>query len=101
MIRRAGLRRPAGRGAALLLLLALLPAVPSAGAEEKSELWVAVAMSLRPAMQETADLFEARHPATEVVLNAGASGLLLQQMLRGAPADLFVSASPREPDRLA
>lgn len=84
-----------------MLLLALLPAVPAAGAEEKRELWVAVAMSLRPAMRETADLFEARHPGAEVVLNAGASGVLLQQMLRGAPADLFVSASPKEPDRLA
>ena len=84
-----------------MLLLALLPAFAGARGAEKRELWVAVAMSLLPAMRETAELFEARHPDAEIVLNAGASGLLLQQMLRGAPTDLFVSASPAEPDRLA
>lgn len=97
----AGRRRWARRGAALCLLLALLPAVEGARAEGRRTLWVSVAMSLLPAMQETADLFEARHPGVEVALNAGASGVLLQQMLRGAPTDLFVSASPAEPDRLA
>ena len=58
-------------------------------------------MSLLPAMQDAAELFEERNPGTEVLLNGGASGLLLQQTLRGAPTDLFVSASPVELDRLA
>jgi molybdate transport system substrate-binding protein len=67
----------------------------------KRTLWVATAISLLPAMQETADLYRQRHDGVEVLFNAGASGLLCQQLLRGAPADVFVSASPVEVDRLA
>ena len=37
--------------------------------------------------------FEAEHPGTRVVLSFGASSRLGQQVLAGAPADVFVSAS--------
>jgi len=61
---------------------------------------VSVAISLRPAFAELAERFAQAHPGIEVRLNAGASGVLLQQVRRGAPADLYVSASPDEIDRL-
>jgi molybdate transport system substrate-binding protein len=69
-------------------------------AAAKRTVWVAAAISLLPAMRDTADLFEQRNPGVEVAINSGSSGLLCQQMLRGAPADVFVSASPVEVDRL-
>ena len=64
------------------------------------ELVVSVAVSLHPAVQEIAASYRAEFPDIDVVLGTGASGVLLQQVLRGAPADVFLSASPLELDRL-
>ena len=85
----------------LLLAASLVPTMHCTPREEKRSIHVAVAMSLLPAIQDAAELFEQRNPNIDVLLNGGASGLLLQQTLRGAPTDLFVSASPAELDRLA
>jgi len=85
------------RGVALALTL-LASGVGWALAGEA--LHVSVAVSLKPALAEVARSFEERRPGVEVQLNAGASGVLLQQTRRGAPTDLFVSASPLEIDRL-
>ena len=69
-------------------------------AEEPSTVWVSCAMSLKPAVAQVSELFEEDHPGVHVQINAGGSGLLVQQARRGAPVDLFVSASPVEMDRL-
>lgn len=87
--------RPAGAG--LLLWLLGLACSPAAG---ERELHVSVAVSLLPPVREAARLFERSHPGLRVHVNAGASGVLLQQTLRGAPTDLFLAASPGEIDRL-
>jgi len=63
-------------------------------------LWVSTAISLRPAIAEGQALFEADNPGIELLINSAGSGVLLQQVRRGAPVDLFVSASPWEIDRL-
>ena len=44
-------------------------------------------------------LFEAAHPGSKVQLNFGASGALLAQIAKGAPADVFVSADQESMDQ--
>ena len=69
------------------------------GAEGRS-LTASVAISLGPALEDAARLFEAERPGVRVRINAAASGILAQQVRRGAPVDLLISASPREIDWL-
>ena len=72
-----------------------LPAVLlslSAVAAQAGELTVSAASSLSQAFKELAQSFEAGHPGTQVRLNFGASGALLQQIAKGAPVDVFASA---------
>lgn len=72
-----------------------LPAVLlslSALAAQAGELTVSAASSLSQAFKELAQSFEAVHPGTQVRLNFGASGALLQQIAKGAPVDVFASA---------
>jgi molybdate transport system substrate-binding protein len=64
-----------------------------------AELTVSAAASLTNAFKELAPLFEAQHPGTKVQLNFGASGALLQQIARGAPADVFASADQETMDQ--
>lgn len=84
-----------------LLALVLVAGLSGPASAAEGELYVSVAMSLLPATRDAAARFEAGREGVEVLLNAGASGLLAQQALRGAPVDLFLSASPREVERLA
>jgi len=81
---------------ALLGVLLLGPL--SAG--ERERVVVSVAASLLPAVETIARSYEQTHEAVEIAVNGAASGVLLQQVLRGAPVDLLVSASPAELDRL-
>ena len=54
---------------------------------------VFAAASLTRVFDDLAEGFEARHPGTDVVLSSGGSGALAQQILAGAPADVFASAA--------
>lgn len=66
---------------------------PSTGVLESGTLTVFAAASLTEAFEELAERFEARHPEVEVVLNHGGSAALAQQVIAGAPADVFAAAS--------
>lgn len=55
---------------------------------------VFAAASLTDAFTELAEQFEAEHPEVSVLLSVGASSSLAQQVLAGAPADVFAAASP-------
>ena len=87
-----------------LRLFALLLASSVSLAAQAGEITVSAAASLSNAFKDIAPLFEAAHPGSKVQLNFGASGALLAQIAKGAPADVFVSAddyltkpfSPRE-----
>jgi molybdate transport system substrate-binding protein len=58
-----------------------------------ADLTVSAAASLTNAFKDIAAAYEAQNPGTKVLLNFGASGTLLQQMLKGgAPVDVFASA---------
>jgi molybdate transport system substrate-binding protein len=78
--------------ASVLLSLALTACAVDAGADtDDGPLLVAGAADLRPALTALAGSFEAS-TGEEVVLNLGSSGQLAQQLLEGAPMDLYASA---------
>ena len=54
---------------------------------------VFAAASLTDAFDELGTRFEQRHPSVEVVVNTGGSSALAQQVVEGAPADVFSSAA--------
>jgi molybdate transport system substrate-binding protein len=75
---------------ALLFVFGPLAAAPAAA----RTLTVSAAASLTEAMREIGRRFEATRPGTRVRLNFAASGVLIQQIVQGAPVDVFVSADP-------
>jgi len=77
-----------------LLLASALPVAAMA-----ADLTVSAAASLTNAFRELAPLFETANPGTGVQLNFGASGALLQQIAKGAPADVFASADQETMDQ--
>jgi molybdate transport system substrate-binding protein len=64
---------------------------PASGLD--GELLVSAAASLTDAFADVAEAFEAAHPDVDVVLNLGGSSSLREQILAGAPADVFASAN--------
>jgi len=73
------------------------PAAPSSLPESTSvsgTLNVFAAASLTGTFTELGKAFEAANPGTTVVFNFGASSALAQQVVSGAPVDLFAAASP-------
>src|SRR5262245_3949899 len=61
---------------------------------------VFAAASLTDAFGEMADTFEEENAGTTVELNFGASSALREQILAGAPADVFASANTSNMDQL-
>ena len=80
-------------------VLGLLAASIASFAAQAGELTVSAAASLTNAFKDIAPLFEAANPGTKVQLNFGASGALLAQIVKGAPADVFVSADQESMDQ--
>ena len=78
-----------------LLLLGLLATVPAWAAE----LTVSAASSLTESFRELGTAYEKAHPGTKVDFNFAASGVLLQQISRGAPVDVFASADETTMDQ--
>ena len=80
-------------------LIALLLAATLGATTHAADLTVSAAASLTNAFKDLAPLFEAANPGTKVLYNFGASGTLLQQMDKGAPVDVFVSADQETMDQ--
>jgi molybdate transport system substrate-binding protein len=57
-----------------------------------ADLTVSAAASLTQAFQEIGSQFEAQNPGTKLRFNFAASGALLQQIVNGAPVDVFACA---------
>ncbi len=70
-----------------MLLLAAAPLLASA-----QQITVSAAASLTDAFREIGTRFEAARPGVTVRFNFAASGVLIQQVLQGAPVDVFASA---------
>lgn len=82
------------RHAALLLVgLALVVASCGAGDDEPQPLLVMAAASLTDAFADIESAFEAQYPDVDVQLNLAGSASLREQILQGAPADVFASAN--------
>lgn len=81
--------------AAALVLAACGSAAPTAAgaAPAARELTVFAAASLTETFTELGGQFESAHPGVTVRFNFGASSDLAQQIVNGAPADVFASAS--------
>lgn len=66
-----------------------------------AELIVSAAASLTNAFNDIGKAFEQTHPDDKVLFNFGASDALLQQIAKGAPADVFASADQESMDKAA
>lgn len=94
------MRRAVGSGA--LLAVALLVGCAPAGSTApdpgdgalSGDLVLFAAASLTGTFTEIGDLFMAEHPDVTVTFGFGGSSGLAQQIVSGAPADVFAAASP-------
>lgn len=77
------------------LLMVLLLSIPATAAE----LTVSAAASLTESFREIVSAYQDAYPGTQVHLNLAASGVLLQQISRGAPVDVLASADEVTMDR--
>ena len=64
-----------------------------------ADLIVSAAASLTNAFTDIGHEFERAHPETKVLFNFGGSGQLLQQIVKGAPVDVFASADQETMDQ--
>lgn len=88
------------------MLLFIVMAVPlgctNKGEEggHKKELSISAAASLTEALTEMKNVFETEHDDISINLNFGSSRKLATQIEQGAPADVFLSASEEDMDRM-
>jgi molybdate transport system substrate-binding protein len=87
-------RKFVSTAAASLLCLSAF-SIPAAAAD----LVVSAASSLTDAFKNVAQAYEAKNPGTKIVLNFAASDVLMQQIVNGAPADVFASADQTAMDK--
>jgi molybdate transport system substrate-binding protein len=86
-------RRGRRRWGALGVALALAAGACGSGASAGTTLTVFAAASLTDAFEAVATAFEDDHPGVSVRLSFAGSTSLREQLLAGAPADVFASAS--------
>ncbi|OTP75137.1 Molybdenum ABC transporter, periplasmic molybdenum-binding protein ModA [Caballeronia sordidicola] len=68
-------------------------------AAHADEIVVSAAASLTNAFKAIGESYEKQHPGTKVLMNFGASDVLMQQIVKGAPADVFASADQKAMDK--
>ena len=85
--------------AILCLALVLLLVGSSCVSDEREEILVFAAASLTEVMERLGDRF-AESDGTKVSFNLGGSAALAQQIIRGASADVFISAGSKPMDKL-
>lgn len=89
------------RARPVLITLSLTLALCAAGAATAGELVISAASSLSNAFKEIALAYERQNPESHLVMNFAASDVLLQQIVMGAPADVFASADQIAMDKAA
>lgn len=82
------------------LALLFIFAVATLSATAKTTIKVAAAANLRYALSEIESKYEEIHKDVELQINYGASGTFYQQIISGAPYDLFLSADEILPQKL-
>jgi len=93
------LPRPARRPLRAACVAALSALAVAATPAQAADLVVSAAASLTNAFKTLAESYERAHPDTKVLLNFGASDALMQQIIKGAPADVFASADQAAMDK--
>jgi len=83
-----------------VILALLLLAGCTSGGGAAGTIRVSAASSLADAFGEMAAAFEAANPDVTVVLNLGGSSRLAEQIIEGAPVDVFAAAAPNHMERL-
>ena len=73
----------------------------AASAAQATDITVSAAASLTDAFNDIAQAYQTEHPDDTIHLNFAGSGALLQQLLNGAPADVFASADQLRMDKAA
>lgn len=68
--------------------------------EEKTEVQVFAAASLRLVMEELAKEYEQEHPNEKIVIHTDSSGTLLNQIREGYECDIFFPAAEKQMDEL-
>lgn len=61
---------------------------------------VVVASNLKPAMDSIISVFELQNPGAQIQVTYGASGKFYEQIMNGAPFDIFFSADMNYPNKL-
>lgn len=84
----------------VLIITATMLAAGCAG-EVRREVLVSAASSLTDAFAEIEAQYESQHPEVDIVLNLAGSSSLREQILSGAPVDVFASANRSNIDVLA
>ncbi|WP_190808258.1 molybdate ABC transporter substrate-binding protein [Limnothrix sp. FACHB-708] len=74
---------------------------PNGQAKPQQTLTVSAAASLQPALTTLQAEYRLVEPTVQLSLNFGSSGALKQQILQGAPVDLFISADAKTMAELA
>ncbi len=82
-----------------ILLVGILSGC-SAKKEEKVQLQVFIAASLKAVMTELAEAYQKDQPEVSIIYNADSSGKLLTQIEEGYECDIFFSAAQKQMDRL-
>ncbi len=74
---------------------------PKAAESPKSvELNISAAVSLKDVLTEIQAHYQKKAPNVKLIYNLGASGSLQKQIEQGAPADIFISAAPKQMNEL-
>lgn len=92
-----------GRKLVVLLSLTVLicTSLLTPTAFARNQVTVFAASSLTESFTELAKRFERAHPGVKIIFSFQASSTLATQIKAGAPADIFVSASPADMDGIA
>ena len=69
-------------------------------ASQPTELNISAAVSMKDALAEIQTNYQKKAPHVKLVYNLGASGSLQKQIEQGAPADIFISAAPKQMNEL-
>ncbi|CEP81458.1 molybdate ABC transporter substrate-binding protein [Paraclostridium sordellii] len=68
--------------------------------DEKTKVHLSVASSLKDPILKIEEIYEKNNSNVDLVLNFGSSGSLKQQIVQGAPCEIFISASKKYMDEL-
>lgn len=83
------------------LLLALVLVSTSCAGGAAVEVRVSAASSLQDVFEELEAVFEEIEPGVDIILNLGASSTLREQLLAGAPVDVYASADTQNMEIVA